>query len=132
MSINKQIAEKCKEFNNVLSHLMEQVKNYVSPSNIMMLKSYMMVSIMGPVEQFMSYAEPHKDKIINRDESYFNNELNYKNNENLSKNESVMNEFLRLKDVYATLDEKSKKNLWDMMNALLIVGEEYEELKQKK
>ena len=126
MSHNKLISDKCDEFNNVLSVLMTQIKDHVNSAHVAMLKSYMYISPTGPIETFLVTALPLRNKIYSRDESYFNDESNY--NDEVLSDKNVMEEFMRLKNIYFSLDQLSKTSLWDILTALLILGEEYVKL----
>ena len=64
-----------------------------------------------------------RDKILNKDESYF---IHIENNNSEIKNDAeTLTEILKLKDIYSTLDNESKSNIWDIFQALLILSEEY-------
>ena len=84
---------------------------------------------------------PLREKIFNKDETYFSNNDLYlekvnadpiisnvakKNNVN---NDFVMHEIFRLKDIYYNFDENSKKNVWQILQALVQLSLEYCEIK---
>ena len=119
----KEISDKCTEFNNILTILINQVGDHISFGYRFMLENYMKISKTGPIETFLVHVLPVRDKILARDESYFNNDENYK--KSLDADEAMMEEFFRLQNIYESLDVESKKNLWDIMQALLVLGEEY-------
>jgi hypothetical protein len=76
-----------------------------------------------PIEQFLVYALPLRDKILNRDESYFSNTDNHK--DKIGNDEYSLNEILRLQKIYSELDVKSRSNVWDILQAMLCLGEDY-------
>jgi hypothetical protein len=75
-----------------------------------------------------------KDKILNRDESYFNNPDNHTKDAeeaaNYIKNQNPLDEIIRLQGIYKQLSKDSKENVWDMTQAMLIIAMEYIELKK--
>ena len=63
---------------------------------------------------------------MNRDESYFtDNTLAANSIERMEK----LDEIFRLQHIYTMLDQTSKDNVWDIFQALLILGEDYIKVK---
>jgi len=71
-----------------------------------------------------------KDKILNRDETYFTNPDNHVDKVKESKEENALDEIIRLKGIWEKLSDESKDNVWDMTTAMLIIAMEYLELKK--
>ena len=67
---------------------------------------------------------PYKDKIFNKDESYFSEEdvlvvhLNKNTTFLKSSTDEILTEIFRLKNIYYKLDDESKDNVWSIMQAL--------------
>ena len=131
-----------KDFNNILSSFLVQVSGLIGTTYSYHLTKVIEYNAVIPIEQFLVCAIPYRDQILNRDETYFNqNSSDYKDdiiqkvstqiNEygdviNInSNNMTVLDEILRLKNIYYSLDADSQKNLWDILQAMLQLSEEY-------
>lgn len=142
-------AEKIKDFNEILDSLLIQVSSHVGSSYHVQFKQIIKYNSILPIEQFLVFALPRKDKILSRNEEYFttisnknsvenfcktvvnNKEKIINNNDNIetSKYSKALDEIIRLQDIYTKLDNQSKSNIWDILQALLIIGEEYVKIK---
>jgi hypothetical protein len=118
------------QFNNILSSFIIQLSPYVGTTYNYKFEQIIKINISLPIERFLVNALPLRDKILNRDETYFNNYENH--NIEINKDELILNEILRLKDIYYKLEEQSKCNIWDIFQALLFLGEEYIKLNEHK
>ena len=134
--------EYVKDFNHILSSFLVQVSSLIGTTYSYHLNKVVEYNAVIPIEQFLVYAIPYREQILNRDEAYFNqNSSDYKDdiiqkvstqineygnviNVN-SNNMAVLDEILRLKNIYYSLDEVSQKNLWDILQAMLQLSEEY-------
>ncbi len=123
-------AEKVKQFNEILDSFLIQISPLVGTSYHYQFDQLIKYNSLLPMEQFLVYALPLRDKILNRDETYFENNDNHSNL--IGSNENVMGEILRLQNIYRKLDETSRSNVWDIFQAMLILGEEYIRLNPKK
>jgi len=122
--------EKIKEFNDILESFLVQVSPLVGTSYHYQFQLIIKVNSVLPIERFLVYVLPMRDKIINRDETYFNDNTNYK--DKIGNSEDALNEIIRLQSIYSQLDTTSKSNLWDILQALLILGEEYLVMNKEK
>ena len=122
-------SEKIKQFNEILSSFLIQVSPLVGSTYHQQFQTIVKYNSLLPVEQFLVHALPVRDKILNRDETYFNNNTNYV--DKIGNNEYVLNEILRLQNIYTLIDEISRSNVWDIFQAMLILGEEYINIKMK-
>lgn len=111
-----------KQFNEILDSFLIQISSLVGTTYHYQFQKIIQVNSLLPIEQFLVYALPMRDKIINRDETYFNNNDNHKDNID---SKITLNEIIRLQGIYSKIDSISKSNLWDIMQALLFLGEEY-------
>lgn len=118
------------QFNNILSSFLIQLSPSIGTTYNHKFEQIIKINISLPIERFLVNALPLRDKILNRDETYFNNIENH--NEQINKEEVILNEILRLKNIYCNLDEQSKCNIWDIFQALLYLGEEYIILNKNK
>jgi hypothetical protein len=122
--------EKIKQFNQILDSFLIQVSPLVGTTYHFYFQKIIKINSLLPLEQFLVYALPMRDKILNRDETYFTNNDNHK--EKIAEHELKLNEIIRLQGIYSQLDDTSKSNVWDILQALLILGEEYLVLNQLK
>jgi hypothetical protein len=67
------------------------------------------------IDSFIENVLQFKQKIINRDESFFLNQ---------DVNSDYINDFIGIKDCYYTLDHKSKKSIWEILSTLVYLAEE--------
>ena len=119
--------EKIKTFNEIVEDLLKQLAPIIGTSYNFYFKKLIKMNAVLPIQQFMDYAKPLQEKILKKDESYFLNESNHE--EQVKDFDSGLDEILRLKGIWEKLDEKSKEELWNFTQALLVIGLEYNELK---
>lgn len=120
-------AEKIRIFNDLVESFLKQVSPIIGTSyHHYFLKLIKFNSVM-PIQNFIYYAIPLKEKILNRDESYFNDPENHKSQ--VTDQHKQLNEIIRLQGIYKQLSSESKENVWDMTQAMLIIAVEYLELK---
>ena len=122
--------EKIKQFNEILSSFLIQISPLVGSTYYQQFEMIVKYNSILPIEQFLVHALPVRDKILSRDESYFTNNSNHV--DKIGGNEWVLDEILRLQNIYNQLDETSRSNVWDIFQAMLILGEEYINIKVKK
>ncbi len=120
-------SEKIKQFNEILSSFLIQVSPLVGSTYNQQFETIVKYNSLLPIEQFLVHALPVREKILSRDESYFNDNSNHL--EKIGDNSYVLNEILRLQNIYGQLDETSRSNVWDIFQAMLILGEEYVSIK---
>lgn len=122
--------EKIKLFNDILDSFLIQISPLVGTSYQYHFQQIIKVNSILAIEQFLVYALPMRDKILNRDETYFTDNNNHIDKIGESKN--ILNEIIRLQGIYSQLDVISRSNLWDILQALLILGEEYLVMNKQK
>jgi hypothetical protein len=116
-----------KQFNNLVTSLLNQLSNVIGISYLTKFEMLVKSNALLPIEQFAINAIPVSDKILNKDESYFIDEVNQ-----LDTSDSYnIIEILNLKNIYFDLDNQSKSNIWDYFQAMLILSQEYVEAKLK-
>lgn len=123
-------SEIIKQFNEILDSFLIQVSPLVGTTYHYHFQQIIKMNSILPIERFLVYVLPLRDKILNRDETYFTNNDNHK--EKIGDKENVLNEIIRLQGIYSQIDETSKSNVWDILQALLILGEEFLILNQEK
>ena len=121
--------QKIKSFNSITKSFLQQMSPYLGTSYHYYFNQMIRVNAIAPIEQFGGYAIPLKNNIINKDEVFFLNDKNYE--KYINKTDKNFIELLKLKDIWHKLDEPSKENVWKIFHALLILSEEYIEIKTK-
>ena len=123
------VAEKIKTFNSILEDLLKQLEPKIGSTYHTYFVKYIKYNYVYPIQQFLFYALPMKEKILNKDETYFTNTNNH--TDHFKGYDEGLDEILRLKGIWEDLDEQSKESLWDITQALLVIALEYAELKNK-
>jgi hypothetical protein len=128
-------AEKIKVFNMIIESFLSQTSELVGTTYYNYFKKVTKVNSLIAIESGIRFMLPHKNKIFNKDESYFSddtlliNELHTISLPNKFSVDEVLNEIFRLKDIYYKLDDVSKANVWDILQALTQLMIEYCEIK---
>lgn len=123
-------SEKIKSFNEILCSFLIQIAPLVGSTYHSRIKVIIKCNSSLPIEQFLVHALPLRDKILTRDETYFiDKSITYVED---GYDKSKLDEILRLQNIYFKLDEKSKSNVWDIFQAMLVLGEEYVSINQDK
>lgn len=119
--------EKIKEFNLIVSSLLSQLTPLLGSTYNHYFSKLIKVNAVMPIENFYKYGYQYKQKIMEKDITYFSNCDNHKD---ITNNDSQkLNEILRLKGIYEKLDKQSIDNIWSILQALIILTEEYVKLK---
>ena len=114
---------KIKDFNNIMETFLNQLSPYIGTSYYHYYIKLIKVNAILPIQQFIQHVLPYRTKIFEKDESYFNENDNHK--EKINGNEDTLTEILRLQTIYYKLDKDSQNELWNYMQALTILSEEY-------
>jgi hypothetical protein len=124
------IGEKIRTFNDLVESFLKQVAPIIGTTYHHYFTKLIKFNAVMPIQNFIYYAIPMKDKILNRDETYFTNPDNHVDKVKESKEENALDEIIRLKGIWEKLSDESKDNVWDMTTAMLIIAIEYLELKK--
>ena len=116
--------EKIKSFNEILETFLQQLSPIVGTTYHYYFKQLIKVNSTMPIKTFLVEVSPYKEKIFNKDESYF---LNIEDNakDDRVNDDEVLTEILRLKDIYSKLDNQSRSEVWNYFQALIVISEEY-------
>jgi hypothetical protein len=124
------IGEKIRTFNDLVESFLKQVSPIIGTTYHHYFTKLIKFNAVMPIQNFIYYAIPMKDKILNRDETYFTNPDNHVDKVKESKQDNALDEIIRLKGIWEKLSDESKDNVWDMTQAMLIIAMEYLELKK--
>ena len=128
------LSEIVNKFNDYIEEMLGQLSSCVDDEDVRiykgMFKKLRIVNSTKGIEQFIIYALPHKDKIVSQDESFF---LNHDEASliNDSREESIM-QTLKFKELWGTLSDNSKENLFKFFQVLIYYAEEYFKIKYNK
>jgi hypothetical protein len=114
------------QFNEVLSSFLIQIVPIVGSTYHSNIQKIIKYNSALPVENFLYYAIEYRDKILNRDDTYFLDDKVITSN---IEREDKLDEVFQLRNIYIYLDKTSKDNVWDILQALLILGEDYIKIK---
>ena len=116
--------EKIKSFNEILETFLQHLSPIIGTTYHFYFQKLVKANAVMPIQQFLVEVIPFKDKIMNKDESYF---LDIENNaeDKIQGDEQVLTEILRLKDIYSGLDNQSRQEVWNYFQALIVLSEEY-------
>jgi len=113
-------------FNEILLSFLIQIVPIVGSTYHNNIQTIIKFNSAVPIENFLFYAIECRDKIMNKDESYFcDNKIVI---ESKIRNDKL-DEVFKLQNIYGRLDKESKENVWDIFQALLILGEDYIKIK---
>jgi len=117
-----------KQFNHIIESLLDQVAPLIGTKYANYFRKLVKINALVPIQNFSIYALKHKDQIMEKDPDYFLNEDTYKNTVKEIYGESTdwcLHEILYLKTIYVTVDNESKENIWSILQALVILSEDY-------
>lgn len=127
-------AEIIKSFNSLIESFLSQVSDLIGTTYYTYFKKIIKVNSLIAIENGIIFMLPHKEKIFTNDDSYFTDDNVIENidckkiSENYS-SDKILSEIFRLKDIYYKLDNESKENVWNILQALTQLMIEYCELK---
>lgn len=124
--------ELVKNFNNIIESLLIQTSPIVGTTYHTYFQKIIKVNALLPIDNAIKFMLPFKEKIFKKDESYFTDENNYMDHINgvtSISNDKILDEILRLKEIYYSIDQESKDNVWSILQALVQLIIEYCEAK---
>jgi hypothetical protein len=126
------LAEKIRTFNDLVESFLKQMSPIIGTTYHHYFTKLIRFNAVMPIQNFIYYAIPLKQKILDRDESYFTNVENHEQSAKEVQNATSdpLDEIIRLKGIFEKLSSESKDNVWDMTQAMLIIAMEYLELKK--
>jgi len=130
------IAEKIRTFNDLVESFLKQISPIIGTSYHHYFTKLIKFNAVMPIKNFIYYVfneeKPLKQKILDRDESYFTNVDNHADEAKkvTDATSDPLDEIIRLKGIFEKLSNESKDNVWDMTQAMLIIAMEYMELKK--
>jgi hypothetical protein len=118
--------EKVKSFNGLLESLLIQMSPLIGTTYHNKFLMIIKVNAILPIQEFLLQATPVRDKILNRDESYF--ETDNALSTLVDVETKYINNILKLQNIYSQLDKTSRDNVWQIFQCMLILAEEWVKL----
>ena len=113
--------EKIKSFNMIIEDFLKQTTPLVGTSYYFYFSKLVKANATLPIKYATEHLIKYKDKILTKDITYFNDPNTYSQQLNelqqsYSSND-IMYEILRLKEIYYKINEESRDNVWDILQA---------------
>jgi hypothetical protein len=105
-----------KEFNEISLDFLSQTSNLVGYSYLYKFKLMIRVNCIFAIDLFIQKVLPYKQQIMSKDETFFINKS--------TDMTDYMDDIIGIKQIYHTLDDKSKENIWEILLALVYLAEE--------
>ena len=112
-----------KEFNMIMESFLNQLSPLVGTTYFFYYKKLTKVNSVLPIQEFSKNVLPYKTQIMNKDENYFSDTSNH--TDKIQDDKTTLNEIMRLQDIYFKLDSDSKKEVWNIFQALTLLSEQY-------
>lgn len=118
--INKEIIIK---FNDTLKSLLNELSPLIGNKYYFKFNQIVKINSNLPIKYFKNNGLIHKDKILNKDASYF---YESSRKSEVSKEYDMLDEIFKFKKVYDTINKHSKENLWTYLQVLTLLAEDYQ------
>ena len=116
-----------KKFNEISIDFLTQTSKIVGTKYLFKFKLVTTVNSVYAIDVFIRRILPHKNQIHTRDEQFF---LEKSNDDEFNE---YINDITGIKSIYYTLDDESKKSIWEILSALLYLAEErHSQINNKK
>lgn len=122
------IPKTIKQFNNLLHSFLVQISPLIGSHYLTYYKTFIKMNTVAPINFFIDNIYIHKNKILNKDEKYFNDEDDVL--KHYTNDQYKLNEIFKLRGLYNKIDNESKNNTWTYLHALIGLTEEYIILKK--
>ena len=125
--------ETIKNFNAILGNFLVQVTPIIGTTYNYYFNQIITTNALLPIQYFIIYVhnseKPLAEYIKNKDEYYFTNTDDHKKHlsESIYADTGLM-EIIRLRGIYSKLTDESKANVWNILQALFQLSNEYLEL----
>ena len=119
-----------KNFNSILGDFLQQVSPIIGTTYHHYYNQLIKANAILPVQYFIKYVHQSEKPLVkyieSRNEAYFENTDNHKEHvEGTKYGDSALMEIIRLQGIYSQLSKDSKDNVWDILQALLQLSNEY-------
>jgi hypothetical protein len=117
-----------KQFNLIVEDLLTQTTNLLGTKYLSNFKMLIRFNSILPIEKFTEVLYPYKEHIMNKNVDFF-----VKEPVNLDGYSYInCNDIIDLKKIFLSIDNESKDNIWEILQALVLLCEErYKERSNK-
>ena len=123
-------SEIIKNFNCIVCEFLEQLSPVISSNYYNSFSILIKINSQEPIKQFINYVHNSENSLVEyiktRNTIYFENIDNIiKDINNIENSKIILSEIIKLHDIYLKLNKESKDNVWDILQALLQLSNEY-------
>jgi len=109
-----------KKFNSIVLDLLEQTIDLIGTKFLFNFKLMTKMNAIAPIEKFTTTMLPYKKYINSRDINFFiNQSKTFDHYDNINQNDMI-----DLRNIFLNIDSESQENIWDILDALIILAEE--------
>lgn len=117
-----------KQFNLIVEDLLTQTTNLLGTKYLSNFKMLIRFNSILPIEKFTEFIYPYKEHIMNKHVDFFVKEpVNFEDYNNIK-----CNDIIDLKQIFLSIDDESKDNIWEILQALVLLCEERYNERSKK
>ena len=111
-----------KQFNSIVEDLLQQTTSLLGTKYLFNFKTLLHFNYFLPIDKFTSTMLPYKHYIMTKNASFFmNKDVSLSEYANININN---NDIIDLKKIFMNIDNESKDNIWETLQALIILCEE--------
>ncbi len=109
-----------KQFNNIVEDLLNQTTYLIGSKYLYNFKILIQFNSVLPIDKFTSTMLPYKKYIMNKDEKFFmSSEIEFAGYNNIG-----YSDIIDLKQIFTNINEESKENIWEILQALIMLCED--------
>ena len=108
-----------KQFNNIVADLLEQTTDLIGQKYLFNFTTIIRFNVAYPIDKFIINMLPLKNHIMAKNIDYFMN-----GNIDSLENNISNNDIIDLKQIFKNIDKHSQENIWEILQALIILCEE--------
>ena len=113
------------QFNTIVEDLLVQTTNLVGTKYLFNYRMMVRMNVIAPIERFTTSMLYYKDEINNKNINFFINK-----DIDCSKYNTINNnDIFDLKNIFLNIDKESQENIWQILQALIILSEKRLEMK---
>ena len=120
------------DFNDIVSAFLKEVSSLIGTTYYIKFDQLIKYNSSLPIEQFIVYAFPIRDHIESHDIDYFIDSKNITSKFDTDDDSSLIEEIFNFRKFLKAMDDESISNIWDMLSAMLILCDNFLEIKLNK
>ena len=104
------------QFNLIVEDLLQQTTIMLGTKYLFNFKTIVIFNCSAPIDKFTTIMLPYKEYIMKKNTSFFMNKD--------IKTHNYSTDIIDLKKIFMTIDDDSKNNIWDSLQALILLCED--------